>query len=150
MQIFKSAAFIDDSDDDDEADRLFFEREKQLRDEMRIMAEQNGHVMASNGRKRKRDKVNSKGKGKGGKERHGVVAVDSDEEMEEPGLEGQEDEDGAMRVMSESESDDELLGRRKRVSMDRPGSDSDKERSDQSEHEARLIKSKSVIDSDDE
>jgi len=64
-QIYKSAAFIDDSDDDEVADRAFFAREKTLREEMMAFAEQNGGTMLGAGTKRKREK---KGKGeKGGK-----------------------------------------------------------------------------------
>ena len=64
-QIYKSAAFIDDSDDDEVADRAFFAREKTLREEMMAFAENNGGTMLGAGTKRKREK---KGKGeKGGK-----------------------------------------------------------------------------------
>lgn len=58
-QIFKSAAFIDDSDDDEDADLAFFEREKKLREEMQNMAEASGHVMAKNGTKKRKRKDKS-------------------------------------------------------------------------------------------
>ena len=58
-QIYKSAAFIDDSDDDQEKDKAFFEREKELRREMEVLAEQSGNMLRTGTRKRKR-----KGKGK--------------------------------------------------------------------------------------
>ncbi|ORX39175.1 timeless protein-domain-containing protein [Kockovaella imperatae] len=43
VQNYKSAAFIEDSDDDEEADRAFFEREKALRAEMDELARRQGH-----------------------------------------------------------------------------------------------------------
>ena len=48
MQNYKSAAFIDDSDDEDEdADRAFFEKERMLREDMVRMAEERaGQIMA--------------------------------------------------------------------------------------------------------
>ena len=45
VQSYKSAAFIEDSDDDEEADRAFFEREKALRAEMDEVARRQGSQM---------------------------------------------------------------------------------------------------------
>lgn len=61
-QNYKSAAFIEDSDDEDpEATRRFFENEERLRREMDELAAQGGHAMMERGAKRKRGKKN-KGK----------------------------------------------------------------------------------------
>ncbi|WVF65442.1 hypothetical protein IAT40_000170 [Kwoniella sp. CBS 6097] len=108
MQTFKSAAFIEDSDDEDESvSARFFEREQQLREEMKRLAEEQGNVMRRHGTKRKRAK---KGKGKeedadaegGGME---VDVAGSDDE-------GDDESDSGMRVMqagglSQNVSDDE-------------------------------------------
>ncbi|WVQ93115.1 hypothetical protein IAU59_000179 [Kwoniella sp. CBS 9459] len=57
MQTFKSAAFIEDSDDEDPSiSARFFEREQQLREEMKRLAEEQGNVMRRHGTKRKRGK----------------------------------------------------------------------------------------------
>ncbi|AAW44173.2 conserved hypothetical protein [Cryptococcus deneoformans JEC21] len=61
-QNYKSAAFIEDSDDEDpEATRRFFENEERLRREMDELAAQGGHPMMERGVKRKRGKKNGKG-----------------------------------------------------------------------------------------
>lgn len=58
-QNYKSAAFIEDSDDEDpEATRRFFENEERLRREMDELAAQGGHPMMERGVKRKRGKEN--------------------------------------------------------------------------------------------
>ncbi|OCF42971.1 topoisomerase 1-associated factor 1 [Kwoniella heveanensis CBS 569] len=55
MQTFKSAAFIEDSDDEDESvSARFFEKEQQLREEMRRLAEEQGNVMRRHGTRQKR------------------------------------------------------------------------------------------------
>jgi replication fork protection complex subunit Tof1/Swi1 len=53
LQVFKSAAYIDDSDDEAD-DEAFFSREAQLRAEMNALAQAAGHVMRKTGTKRKR------------------------------------------------------------------------------------------------
>lgn len=93
-QIYKSAAFIEDSDDDEEADRLFFEREKRLREEMRDLGERVGGVMEKTGRKKRKGKGKEKGKEK-------VMEVDVDEVQDadldvDVVLEGDEDDIAAM------------------------------------------------------
>lgn len=137
MQFFKSAAFIDDSDDDEDADRAFFEREKRLREEMRVMAEQNGHVMASTGtKKRKREK-----KGKGGEKGKAFRPGSAD-------VEG--DEDQAMRSdVSDEEASD---ARRKRASTGGVESESEIERLESEDEESgrKGFKSNSVIGSESE
>ncbi|WWC73002.1 uncharacterized protein I206_106966 [Kwoniella pini CBS 10737] len=106
VQIYKSAAFIEDSDDsDDEVTRKFFENEQKLRDEMKALAEQQGNIMRSNGGKRKRKNNKSKGKGK------------ENEDIDELGNQQREDDEddfleGNMKVYSQiddigMESDDE-------------------------------------------
>ena len=60
--MFKSAAFIDDSDDDEEADAAFFAREKELRAEMQALATKHGSVMLGTGTKKRKRKANGKGK----------------------------------------------------------------------------------------
>ncbi|ODO06093.1 topoisomerase 1-associated factor 1 [Cryptococcus wingfieldii CBS 7118] len=75
-QTFKSAAFIEDSDDEDEeATRRFFENEAKLRAEMDALAANGGHSMLDRGVKRKRGA--GKGKGKKGKS---LEIVDSEDE----------------------------------------------------------------------
>lgn len=62
-QNFKSAAFIIDSDDDDERDAAFFARERMLRAEMEALAREQGDVMLKSGkRKRKEGRGAEKGK----------------------------------------------------------------------------------------
>lgn len=53
LQVYKSAAYIDDSDDE-AGDEAFFSREAELRAEMHALAQAAGHVMRSAGTKRKR------------------------------------------------------------------------------------------------
>ncbi|ODO09506.1 topoisomerase 1-associated factor 1 [Cryptococcus amylolentus CBS 6273] len=75
-QTFKSAAFIEDSDDEDEeATRSFFENEARLRAEMDALAASGGHSMLDRGMKRKRGA--GKDKGKKGKS---LEIVDSEDE----------------------------------------------------------------------
>ncbi|WOO84917.1 Topoisomerase 1-associated factor 1 [Vanrija pseudolonga] len=57
VQQFKSAAFIVDSDDDEDADAAFFAREEALRLQMQEKAEEAGNIMRETGtKKRKRGK----------------------------------------------------------------------------------------------
>ncbi|KAL7421129.1 Topoisomerase 1-associated factor 1 [Cryptotrichosporon argae] len=63
-QVFKSAAFIEDSDDDEAADAAFFAREAAMRAEMERAAEQSGSTMRVTGTKRKRIKDKGRGQGK--------------------------------------------------------------------------------------
>ncbi|CAK9781717.1 hypothetical protein CC85DRAFT_324759 [Cutaneotrichosporon oleaginosum] len=53
LQVYKSAAYIDDSDDEAD-DEAFFSREAELRAEMSALAQAAGHSMRSTGTKRKR------------------------------------------------------------------------------------------------
>nr|XP_018259274.1 topoisomerase 1-associated factor 1 [Kwoniella dejecticola CBS 10117]OBR81432.1 topoisomerase 1-associated factor 1 [Kwoniella dejecticola CBS 10117] len=92
VQIFKSAAFIEDSDDeDDQATKRFFENEQRLRDEMNALAERQGNIMRANGGKRKRkDQAKKKGKGKENENENGDLNGDSsaDEHEDKNMLEG--------------------------------------------------------------
>lgn len=54
-QNFKSAAFIIDSDDDDERDAAFFARERMLRAEMEALAKEQGNVMLKKGKRKRKD-----------------------------------------------------------------------------------------------
>ncbi|WVW79467.1 hypothetical protein I302_101436 [Kwoniella bestiolae CBS 10118] len=152
MQTFKSAAFIEDSDDEDpEVTRAFFERERELRDEMNALAKEQGNVMLSNGtRKRKR-----KGKGKD-KE----VDEDEDEVMRGSSLpassqvfDGLEDEDVEDVAMdSDSEDEDTTTRRRKRPSLapldSQLSEDDDDASPPQSTARLSIGKVKRIVDSD--
>jgi len=62
IQIYKSAAFIVDSDDDEEADAAFFARERELRAEMEALAAKQGSTMLVTGTKKRKKKGKDKGK----------------------------------------------------------------------------------------
>lgn len=168
MQTFKSAAFIDDSDDDEEADRLFFAKEKRLREEMQSLAEAGGHSMPQKGKqkKRKRDKGKEKEKSV---EADTQMEVDGDEEDaagSARGVDGETSDSGedetapstrrgrkrkSSPVLAESEGEDLGARRRGRKRESSPIL-SESEESDVSREEAPKVafRSKSVIDSDDE
>ncbi|KIY30807.1 topoisomerase 1-associated factor 1 [Cryptococcus gattii E566] len=99
-QNYKSAAFIEDSDDEDpEATRLFFENEERLRREMDELAAQGGHAMLQRGVKRKR------GKKKDGKDPNDVgvssLTADVSGSEDENTLEGDaEDQDEVFRTIT--------------------------------------------------
>ncbi|KAE8543703.1 topoisomerase 1-associated factor 1 [Cryptococcus gattii VGV] len=99
-QNYKSAAFIEDSDDEDpEATRLFFENEERLRREMDELAAQGGHAMLERGVKRKR------GKKKDGKDPNDVgvssLTADVSGSEDENTLEGDaEDQDEVFRTIT--------------------------------------------------
>lgn len=115
-QIYKSAAFIDDSDDDEVADRAFFAREKTLREEMMAFAENNGGTMLGAGTKRKREK---KGKGEKGGNTNGKGRRQASErsrgkKRDKGASSSEEEEDVEMgrsdggRGGEESEADEEV------------------------------------------
>ncbi|OCF79113.1 topoisomerase 1-associated factor 1 [Kwoniella mangroviensis CBS 8886] len=123
MQTYKSAAFIEDSDDEDpDITRAFFEREQQLRDEMNALAKEQGNVMMSNGTKKRKRTGKGKGKDKD-------INVNKDEEADIGGsslppssqvIDGLDDEDEEEDVLMQSDEDDEEDGptqRRKRPSL---------------------------------
>ena len=86
-QLFKSAAFIADSDDDEEADRAFFEMEKRLRAEMDNVAKQKGIGSLEEGlKKRKRDEVEKRKRALARVAK--LIGSDEDSEIGEP--DGQE------------------------------------------------------------
>ncbi|WRT69168.1 uncharacterized protein IL334_006152 [Kwoniella shivajii] len=150
MQTFKSAAFIEDSDDEDpENTRRFFEREEELRIEMKKLAEEQGNVMRKTGsKKRKR----GKGKGNGNQ----VEQMESGSENEDMGrlslplssqfLDGSDHQDAGM---DSDDGSDEDVPRNKRTSLapSRPV-DSD---GDTPPPTARVMgKIKRIVDSDEE
>jgi len=113
MQFYKSAAFIDDSDDDEAADMAFFAREKTLREEMMAFAEKNGGSMLGQGTKRKRGEKKGKGKGKGkngvsgrGKGRAQPVSDEEEDGPEDVEMRGPEGGIRRMTVESEEEEED--------------------------------------------
>jgi replication fork protection complex subunit Tof1/Swi1 len=112
-QVFKSAAFIEDSDDDEERDMAFFARERVLRQEMEELARRQGNDLMDAGRmKRKR-----KGKGK---ERN-VRETQLDEEDMEMLQRGRSQSQGTSRQRGgsprvETESDEEAPRRKRRSS----------------------------------
>ncbi|WWC91099.1 uncharacterized protein L201_006040 [Kwoniella dendrophila CBS 6074] len=90
MQSYKSAAFIEDSDEDEQDPEIlkaFFEKEKRLREEMNNLANEQGNTnstMRSNGgtKKRKRDK----GKGKFKVRTNSIgtsISIDDDDDQQE-------------------------------------------------------------------
>lgn len=145
-QLYKSAAFIEDSDDDEAADQAFFEMEKRLRAEMDEVAKNKGIGSLEEGlKKRKRDEVEKRKKAKERVER--LVGNDNDEEEEEEVEEVQSRERNG-RAGTASDADEEVeeveerptpTSRPKRrqsamrsspVPSDRPGSEVDMEDDD--------------------
>lgn len=126
VQNYKSAAFIDDSDDEDEeADKAFFEKEKQLRERMIRMAEQQAGQILEQLKSRKGGRGKGKGKEKE-KEKEvegsrvvldedgGLRLVTPDSSDVEVGMGGDEDDDSEVSSDSDDESDGEDDRRRKR------------------------------------
>lgn len=119
VQNYKSAAFIDDSDDSDaEADLAFFEKERQLRERMMRMAEeQAGEIMKQV--HERRGKAKGKGKGKG-KENEVGLDEDGDQRVMTPDgsdaeLEAdREGEESEVDSASDSDSEDGRAGRRRK------------------------------------
>ncbi|KIR40249.1 topoisomerase 1-associated factor 1 [Cryptococcus deuterogattii 99/473] len=99
-QNYKSAAFIEDSDDEDpEATRRFFENEERLRREMDELAAQGGHAMMERGVKRKRGKKNGgKSPNDVGVPMPSVTANISNSEDENALEEEDEDQDEVFRT----------------------------------------------------
>ncbi|ORY33101.1 timeless protein-domain-containing protein [Naematelia encephala] len=121
-QVFKSAAFIVDSDDDEEADRIFFEREKELRREMEEMAQSHGSVMDGKGKKKRK---RSKGKDVIGHDDDVVVELLDEVGMTQFSI-GQEEND--VEGGADDESDQDVAWARKKssprgMSLSREGSD---------------------------
>ena len=147
VQNYKSAAFIDDSDDDDaEADKAFFEKEKQLRERMMRMAEEQAGQMIQ-----RMKQGGGKGKGKGKAKDGPQVGVDGgivtpdrsdgdldlvedgDESAEEDSSDGDEDVDdrrpkrrrSSQVIPADLGSEDEAPGTRVPMSFGTTDSDSD-------------------------
>jgi replication fork protection complex subunit Tof1/Swi1 len=102
VQNYKSAAFIDvSSDEDEEADKAFFEKEKRLREDMmRIAEERAGQVlreMQAAAKTGKKDKGKGKGKGR---------AIE-EEVNQANGASEEEPDSDAERSRSESDADSE-------------------------------------------
>ncbi|WVR08981.1 hypothetical protein IAU60_006041 [Kwoniella sp. DSM 27419] len=152
MQAFKSAAFIEDSDDEDpEVAKMFFEREQQLREEMKRLAEEQGNVLRRHGTKRKR----GKGKAGGEAEMTSQAPAESSDDEALGGAQSQLDVDGEVMMYAddESEDDEDVPGRiGKRSSMAASEVD-DVGREGDTAHRigARMAgKPRRVIDSDEE
>lgn len=145
IQTFKSAMFIEDSDDDEEADAAFFAREALLRAEMEELAQQRGTatMLATGTKKRKRKAKQVPAVQDEDDEPVEPVEEDMDEEEEEP-IEGQDE------PMEADDEDDEALPptRRSRTRSPRvadPDSDVD------SPARARpRLRTQRVIDPDDD
>lgn len=135
MQVFKSAAFIVDSDDDADDDVSFFERERLLREEM----DKEAAMQIERARlAMERGAVKGKGKGKGKgkqKETGGSMTAresgngDGGSEADEEEMELDRDDsgdrpNGHSSSVSDGVSEDEA-GRSKRTSSDALGSDMD-------------------------
>lgn len=109
-QVYKSAAFIVDSDDDDEADVVFFARERELRAEMEALAEKHGSAMLGTGTKKRKRRNKAKDKeGPNGQEEDMPALTEIGEDTEEKemsemdrAVSGQQDE-----PENTSESEDE-------------------------------------------
>ncbi|KAK8843979.1 hypothetical protein IAR55_006771 [Kwoniella newhampshirensis] len=164
-QVFKSAAFIEDSDDEDEeTTRRFFEREAQLRKEMDEMV---GGIMRSEGGKKKRKRGKGKekeivGQGQG----QGQTQQDEEDDDERMGdlnmtqspkhSHSQSREDA--RSDGGSEREDEEVGGSPLRRMKRPslapsaGSSDSDEDSDQGPPATvrTTTKSRRIVESDDE
>jgi hypothetical protein len=116
IQVYKSAAFIIDSDNDEETDRLFFERERQLRNEMDELARIQGGAggMRVNGKKkRKRKEGGQEGGGKkmsvGWASLAGTSYAGSDADVEGDGIENL-DGDVELETDVDVDSDSDLDG----------------------------------------
>jgi replication fork protection complex subunit Tof1/Swi1 len=110
MQSFKSAAFIIDSDDDEEADLAFFAREKELRREMMELGDKHGGMMKSGKGKGKRKR------GKGKDDDNGRTDLENEEQVRggrgSSGLEGDDEEmevDGGSRAGNGDTQEEEVL-----------------------------------------
>ncbi|GMK55868.1 hypothetical protein CspeluHIS016_0209240 [Cutaneotrichosporon spelunceum] len=104
LQVYKSAAYIVDSDDED-GDEVFFTREAELRAEMNSLAQAAGHVMRKTGTKRKRKN----------KTLEPLPLADMDVNM----LDDDNDDEPHLRSQSvvPSDSEDESLVKRVRASL---------------------------------
>jgi replication fork protection complex subunit Tof1/Swi1 len=113
VQTYKSAAFIEDSDDEDpEVTAAFFAREEELRRQMSAAAEANGHTMRRTGTK-KRKRGDKKGTAAVGAAEGGEVGSDGDVPMDQ-----QSDSDGESDgYASESSDDDDQPPARRRKSV---------------------------------
>ena len=114
-QFFKSAAFIDDSDDNEEADRLFFEREKALRQRMYELAEKTGNTLPVTSSKPKRSKAQAKAKARADKAMDGAgsdgdMDVDADASQADVDM---SDAGGSDESGSEADSEDARPAKRK-------------------------------------
>lgn len=119
LQVYKSAAYIDDSDDD-EGDAAFFAREAMLRAEMSAMAEASGSAMRRTGTKKRKRKNN-------GIEPMPLADMDvnamdeGSDGDDESGKDGAGDSDDEPRVRSRSvvpsDSDDEVMAKRPRATL---------------------------------
>ena len=104
-QAFKSAAFIVDSDDDEEADVAFFARERELRAEMEALAAQHGSVMLDIGAKKRKSqgKGKNKGKSEATERTDGSRIGGEDNDMEESGMVSEIQADGSELSANGSE-----------------------------------------------
>jgi len=104
-QIFKSAAFIVDSDDDEEADAAFFAKERELRAEMEALAAKHGTSMLVTGTRERKRKGNGKGKEVDGEATQILGIDEEDKEIRATGPAGYTQPDGSVSSASESEGD---------------------------------------------
>lgn len=108
LQVYKSAAYILDSDDDEDVDAMFFEREAMLRREMQAMAEASGTTMRRAGTKKRKRK--NQGIEPTPLADMDVNAMEGDESDGDEGSAGDDEDDGKG-----DDSDDELRVRSRSV-----------------------------------
>lgn len=123
LQVYKSAAYIDDSDDDEDADNAFFAREADLRKEMNAFAEASGSAMRRSGTK-KRKRTKNKGIEPLPLADMDVNAMEEDEDEDEDESDGDKEESEEdqprrrSRSVVPSDSDDEaVVAKRARATL---------------------------------
>jgi len=117
IQTFKSAAFIEDSDDDEAADAAFFAREEQLRAEMQALAEATGNTMRATGSKKRKRKHKDKDTAEAVPAGTQDMLSDDDVQMDSDDEEPVSVNGKAVSTTLDSDSDDDMPPTRRRKSM---------------------------------
>ena len=134
-QVFQSAAFIVDSDDDDEADAVFFAREKGLRAEMQALAEKHGSIMLGTGTRKRKPDRDAKGKEKARRETTemavtrmtGISAMEDEETLDGNGMSLSQPEEFGESDRASEEGEPDGMQKKRKVRRSSTGLDSGSE-----------------------